>query len=70
MLVDVVAYDAAKLRLVRGEDEVVPLDICERRLGGESPVKIWREYRGLTQEKLVKLCKVSRLLKLATRRVG
>jgi DNA-binding XRE family transcriptional regulator len=60
MLLDVIAFDAAKLRLAQGGDEVIPLDITERRLGGESPVKIWREYRGLTQEKLAKRSKVSR----------
>ena len=60
MLADVKAYDAAKLRLSRGEDELIPLDITERRLAGESPVKIWREYRGLTQENLAKKSRVSR----------
>ena len=60
MLSDVKAYDAAKARLARGEDEVIPLDITERRLAGESPVKIWRAYRGFTQEGLAKKSKVSR----------
>jgi DNA-binding XRE family transcriptional regulator len=60
MLADVKAYDAAKLRLARGEDEVIPLDITERRLAGESPVKIWRTYRGLTQEGLAKKSRISR----------
>lgn len=60
MLSDVKAYDAAKARLARGEDEMIPLEITERRLAGESPVKIWREYRGLTQEGLAKKSKVSR----------
>jgi DNA-binding XRE family transcriptional regulator len=60
MLSDVKAFDTAKLRLARGEDEVIPLDITERRLAGESPVKIWRGYRGLTQEGLAKKSKVSR----------
>ena len=60
MLVDVMVYDAAKQRLARGEDEIVPLDLTERRLAGESLTKIWREYRGLTQEGLAKLSKVSR----------
>ena len=60
MLSDVKAYDAAKARLARGEEELVPLEITERRLAGESPVKIWREYRGLTQEGLAKKSKVSR----------
>ena len=60
MLADVRAYDAAKARIERGEDELIPLEIAERRLAGESTVKIWREYRGLTQEDLAKTSKVSR----------
>ena len=60
MLADLAAYDAAKARLARCEDELVPLEIDERRLAGESTVKIWREYRGLTQEGLAKKSKVSR----------
>jgi predicted transcriptional regulator len=53
-------YDAAKARLERGEDEVIPLEIVETRLAGESTVQIWREYRGLTQERLSKASGVSR----------
>jgi DNA-binding XRE family transcriptional regulator len=60
MLADVKAYDAAKARLERREDEVIPLEITERRLAGESTVKIWRGHRGLTQEALAKASKVSR----------
>ncbi len=60
MLADVKAYDAAKARLARGQDELIPLEITERRLAGESPVKIWRAYRGFTQEELAKRSKVSR----------
>ena len=60
MLSDVRAYDAAKARIDSGQDEPIPLEIAERRLAGESTVKIWREYRGLTQEDLAKKSKVSR----------
>ena len=60
MLSDVRAYDAAKARIERGQDEPIPLEITERRVAGESTVKIWREYRGLTQEDLAKTSKVSR----------
>ncbi|WP_417539270.1 helix-turn-helix domain-containing protein [Marinobacter sp.] len=39
--------------LVNGEDEVVPAEVVVRLISGEDhPVKIWREYRGLTQEAL------------------
>jgi DNA-binding XRE family transcriptional regulator len=62
MLADVRAYDAAKARLEAGEDELVPLEITERRLRGEAPLRIWREYRKLTQERLARKSKVSRAL--------
>lgn len=52
MLADVRAYDKAKRRLKRGEDELIPFEIVERRVAGQNPLKIWREYRRLTQEGL------------------
>lgn len=62
MLADVKAYDAVKARLENNEDELMPLEIIERRLRGESALRIWREYRKLTQEQLAKKSKVSRAL--------
>jgi|SRR5271163_5023566 len=62
MLADVKAYDAAKARLEDGEDELIPLEMTERRLRGEVALRIWREYRRLTQERLAKKAKVSRAL--------
>jgi DNA-binding XRE family transcriptional regulator len=62
MLADVRAYDAAKARLEDGEDELIPLEITERRLRGEAALRIWREHRKLTQERLAKKAKVSRAL--------
>jgi DNA-binding XRE family transcriptional regulator len=54
------AYDAVKGRLDRGEDELIPLEITERRLAGENSVRIWRDHRGLTQEALAQASRVSR----------
>lgn len=62
MLGDVKAYDAAKARLEAGDDELIPLEITGRRLRGEPALRIWREYRKLTQEQLAKKSKVSRAL--------
>ena len=62
MLADVKAYDAAKVRLENGVDELIPLEITERRLRGEPALRIWREHRKLTQEQLAKKSKVSRAL--------
>jgi DNA-binding XRE family transcriptional regulator len=62
MLADVKAYDVARARLKAGDDELVPLEIVERRIMGEAAVRLWREHRKLTQEKLAKKAKVSRAL--------
>ena len=62
MLADVRAYDAAKSRLDRGDDEVIPFEMVERRLAGESPVRLWRDHRALTQAELAKVSKVSRTM--------
>ena len=60
MLADVQAYDKARGRLDRGDDELIPLEITERRLAGESRLKIWRDYRRLTQADLANVSRVSR----------
>ena len=60
MLADVKAYDAATARVKRGQRELIPLEITEWRLAGESTVKIWHEYRGFTQEDLAKASMVPR----------
>jgi len=62
MLADVKAYDVAKARLEDGEDELIPLEITERRLRGEPALRVWREFRKLTQEQLAKKAKISRAL--------
>ena len=45
--------DIAMAVLSAGEDETVPASIAKRLIAGnEHPVKVWREYRGYTQETL------------------
>jgi predicted transcriptional regulator len=39
---DIRAYDAAKTR----EQEFVPAAVADRLIAGESPLRVWREYRG------------------------
>lgn len=43
-------YDAAKA----AAEEMFPAEAIERQLKGESPVKVCRDYRGLTQAQLAK----------------
>ena len=34
------------------DQERVPIELVDRLLAGENPVKVWREYRGLSQRAL------------------
>lgn len=49
---DGAAFDRAVRELEEARDEVVPAEIVNRLLAGETPVRVWREYRGLTQAEL------------------
>jgi DNA-binding XRE family transcriptional regulator len=55
-LADIQAYDRAKAK----PTEFVPIEIADRVLAGENEIKIWREYRGLTQAALAKSCRISK----------
>jgi ribosome-binding protein aMBF1 (putative translation factor) len=53
------AEDAAALREVEarlgaGETEEIPIEMAERLLEGASPVRVWREHRGLSQGELAR----------------
>ncbi len=49
---DIRAHDDAADALARGGEELLPAEIAERLAQGGNPVKVWREYRGLTQREL------------------
>lgn len=49
---DVAAFDAAQRRLASGEEELVPASVADRLLAGESPVRVWRDHRGLAGKAL------------------
>jgi len=53
---DIRAYDAAKSR----NEEMFPSEIVDRLVAGESPIRVFREYRGLTQEQLATAAKIAR----------
>jgi DNA-binding XRE family transcriptional regulator len=46
-LQDIVDADKALTAITAGE-EMYPSDLVERLLGGENPLRVWREYRGMT----------------------
>ncbi len=60
-LSDVLAFDRAVDTLARGEDELVPAELAHRLIAGEAPLRVWREYRGLTQAALSEKSGVNRV---------
>jgi len=52
MLQDIQDYDSAKAALVRGDDELIPGEVVYAVLDGANPIKVWREYRGMSQQEL------------------
>ncbi len=58
MLQDILDYEEGVQRLAEGE-ETVPLELVESLLDGENAVKVWREYRGITQQKLAQQAGIS-----------
>jgi DNA-binding XRE family transcriptional regulator len=58
MLQDIRAYDEAKKAVEEGE-ELVPSEVVYALLDGENPIRIWREYRGLTQRELAEVAEIS-----------
>jgi DNA-binding XRE family transcriptional regulator len=59
MLQDIRDYDSVKTAIERGEQEVVQGEIVYAILDGENPIKVWREYRGLTQQQLAEATGIS-----------
>jgi ribosome-binding protein aMBF1 (putative translation factor) len=56
--------DAAHARAVekavrRGETEYLPVEMVKRLARGESPLRVWREHRGLSQRTLATRAGVS-----------
>ncbi len=52
---DLAAYDAART----SDEERFPAEVADRLIAGESPLKVFREYRGLTQGRLAEATKTT-----------
>jgi DNA-binding XRE family transcriptional regulator len=55
-LADARLYDEAKAK----PSELIPLELTERMLDGESPIRVYREYRGFTQDQLAEQTRISK----------
>jgi DNA-binding XRE family transcriptional regulator len=59
MLQDIQAYDEAKVSIARGE-ELIPSEVTFAILDGESPIRVWRKYRGMTQQQVAEKAGISK----------
>lgn len=60
-LADLQAHDRAMADLAAGREERVPAEFVRRMIAGESPLRIWRSLRGLTQSALARQSGVNRV---------
>ncbi len=58
-LQDIRDIDEIKARIESGEEELIPAHVPYAIIDGENPVKVWREYRGLTQQQLAEAAGIS-----------
>ena len=56
---DVQDYDAALQAVAEGAEELIPAQIVYAILDGEHPIRVWREYRQLTQQQLAAAAGIS-----------
>ena len=54
MLVDIRDNDAEKAAIQSGEQELIPAEVTFALWDGNNPVKVWREYRGISHKTLLK----------------
>ena len=60
-LADIRTALAVEARIASGEEELIPADVVDRLLDGETPLRVWREFRKLTQADLAHSSGVNRV---------
>jgi DNA-binding XRE family transcriptional regulator len=60
-LADITAIERIKADITAGHEELIPSAVVDRMLGGESALRVYREYRGLTQTALAAASRVNRV---------
>ncbi|MBL4757029.1 MAG: helix-turn-helix transcriptional regulator [Rhizobiales bacterium] len=50
--VDAADADQVRRNIESGNGEYIPSELVNRLVNGESPIRVWREYRGLTAKDL------------------
>ena len=58
---DIQAALSVEARIASGEEELIPAQVVDRLLDRESPLRVWREYRALSQSALARASGVNRV---------
>ena len=59
MLEDIQDFDSIRESVQNETEELIPASVVFALAGGENPLKVWREHRGFTQQKLAELVGIS-----------
>ncbi|MCA1967933.1 MAG: helix-turn-helix transcriptional regulator [Rhizobium sp.] len=51
-LEDLLAIQAFEARVAAGEEERIPSEYVDRLIDGENPIRVWRDFRGLSAREL------------------
>jgi len=60
LLEDIRDFDTISGAIERGDEELIPAEVVNAILDGENPIKVWREFRGLTQQQLADATQISK----------
>ena len=60
LLEDIRDFDEISAAIERGDEELIPAEVVNAILDGKNPLKVWREYRGLTQQQLADIVRISK----------
>lgn len=60
MLQDIRDYDEVKVAIAKGDEELIPSEVTYALLDGDNPIRVWREYRGLTQQQVAAQAGISK----------
>jgi DNA-binding XRE family transcriptional regulator len=60
LLEDIHDLDRINAAMKRGKEESIPAEVVNAILDGKNPIKVWREYRSLTQQQLADMVRISK----------